>query len=1686
MDGCGNVSGGPKHPQIRTTCCARCSEFLLQFPPIAPISHPLIRLPMLSFSDRFLFCRWLNLHTPSYERFARQSATCVFSALLILFSFGVLYGAQLLQSQGSALADNNEASTGLCVAIADGVAAAGSGSYGSNTAVTSVTTGRMFSYGPARDSGVALAPQLSSLLTSTSTSSGGSSGRSLIESTLAGDGVYLPVDINTAYQYNLMGLDTSSSSSAAFSNATSLSDASSCSHRLSGLLHINTTAYLMSLAPLVSAEQALLLAAASNGSNTSVVRYTGYGPNGTTACPSSYSTGGGAAMLAMSLRRPYNASYYSPVTVVQELSCGAYCGANGSAAAVALLLQAATSSTTSSSAGARAATSAPLLVPPTDSMRSCYCRSVLFTRPASLLPSSGTLYSLGNRVLNSVLGADSGGGSGGGGGAILSTASSSGTWGSGSSGNASSSSGPLSYWWGGYASDGYPLLDVATSSTNANASLSILLDGGLVSTQTFDAAPSAVADFEVCADWLASYALYTGLIGFAAFIVVATNTAMASCIRKTADFDRPLSYEGERVSLLLRMVSLQFFNTGLLTLLVSAYIPALALDAQVNLYDDFTAEWYSAKGTAIMLTMMLQAVMPHAQSLLAYYAWKMRRSAVVRYCCCCCCRVGGGAKTQSALNKFYLGPEFDPTWRYSQHLTMTFVCLFYSTGIPAMVLIAAVSFILSYIVDFWLFIGWYKRPVKEDTRVGETSLSLIPIALLLHLLIGGWMMSGNMVYAASGGGTTVGGYGIVPGTDQLLSWWYSGSGSSGSGGGAGGDSVHLPAPYPPSNCSITPTPPVFYYRLVGRYYDVSPALNGSATMTWRSNFSIAELQLQPFWGAVNSTNSSNATTTTLLYWNSTVCDEAGYNWTISDATSNSGSSGGGHRRRARLLALTGIDIPSLPDRAASYFNSAAASAASIAAGLRSYAGDMSDQIVERFDTPYVLPYGIFALMWFIIIVGSLLLTYLLKPVYKTLSAYLCCCRGVGGRVIAAARIAWWNPGDGVCWKMSAACCCCCARRGTGGGGGSGTRGGGGSSRPASGAPVPTGSVAATRPTNGDRKQQQQTQVKDTSATTSSSSSSSKASAKSKGGKEKQQQHGKWGKKQAKGGDPSSSSSYSWLTSFGWRSRSPAPAAGANADVVEAGDDDDAAVEAQAPLPPPPRVPVSVLIRRLTDIGHGPAPKGTATAQLSSSSTALIAQPAATTTITGNSNTAGGSSVGQGAPGDGAADIPFIDGAAPINPRVGGDLASFTPPLKWMSIIAVRRIEDGRVPPIGEVIRALMMEAGADSASSSSSTKRGDGAAAAALNLAGAAGVDLAAAEAAYQCQAEDDDAAERRRRRSGCLSCCARTWCCACLCTYHAMCGGAAGDDDRGDSNDRRGGSSGKGSKGKAKGNNKEKQVKGSKRGNDKGGSSKNGNSSKAEPKGKGKGGSKDAVVIGGRSGGSKPQAAASGAHSQGGKAASDTSLTTPASRSSSGRAGCCRRPLRVFCCGGYVTIGLPRRLAALLPCCRRRPSSVGGDDADGWHAEFAGHRPGDVSEDGRFMLATPPSYATALALRMLSGVSTYSVLTNPRVMAALFPHVSDPARLAGRYNSIASAALFEGLDLGKEDALVAKYGSWEEEEAEHVTVDEDGGGGSAEGAGTTGAAGTAGGDSDDDGARGAAPSTQQHGGTRKRKPAAR
>ena len=250
-----------------------------------------------------------------------------------------------------------------------------------------------------------------------------------------------------------------------------------------------------------------------------------------------------------------------------------------------------------------------------------------------------------------------------------------------------------------------------------------------------------------CLDWVTNRGVVIGLNVGAALVVLTINILLGFIMRALTVYEGHTSVDSMNSSLALRMFVACFANTALLVVLINVSWPKLPGAAatadflEPGKYSDFSNGWYNNVGVALMSTMLINMVAPHAYPVFAG---------------CMYCRKMGDpeltAPTQRDLNTKLLGPHDNTALRYAQLYNTVFVCFSFATGMPLMMPILAASVLLFYWVDKGTFMWYYRTPKTSGTLMQATMSNLMPIALVLHLGIGVWQLSAvpNLQQVANG------------------------------------------------------------------------------------------------------------------------------------------------------------------------------------------------------------------------------------------------------------------------------------------------------------------------------------------------------------------------------------------------------------------------------------------------------------------------------------------------------------------------------------------------------------------------------------------------------------------------------------------------------------------------------------------------------------------------------------------------------------------------------------------------------------------------------------------------------------------------------------------------------------------------------------------------------------------------
>lgn len=140
------------------------------------------------------------------------------------------------------------------------------------------------------------------------------------------------------------------------------------------------------------------------------------------------------------------------------------------------------------------------------------------------------------------------------------------------------------------------------------------------------------------------------------------------------------------------------------------------------------AQWYRETGTGLTVALLINSLLPRTG---VYLRGKCGKCARSRCCTLSCC-----VATQEQLNKRYAGQELDLSERYACIWNTVFCTMLYCSGLPALLLIAAVDLHLLYRTEQKaLFKHYAKRDPNDDNEdLAVLSSQILNCAAVIHLI----------------------------------------------------------------------------------------------------------------------------------------------------------------------------------------------------------------------------------------------------------------------------------------------------------------------------------------------------------------------------------------------------------------------------------------------------------------------------------------------------------------------------------------------------------------------------------------------------------------------------------------------------------------------------------------------------------------------------------------------------------------------------------------------------------------------------------------------------------------------------------------------------------------------------------------------------------------------------------------
>ena len=244
----------------------------------------------------------------------------------------------------------------------------------------------------------------------------------------------------------------------------------------------------------------------------------------------------------------------------------------------------------------------------------------------------------------------------------------------------------------------------------------------------------------LCKEYFRKNLIADFFVYFACFIVLITNGGIDMFLKKSAEYEKHHAADSMEKSIFVRMFFLKLINTGVVFLFMNFFSRVNGLfGVSYESSGDFTTQWYHTIGVSLCLVQIGNIASPHMWKLYKYYDSIQRRKAAAK-------DPLKGALTQEELNRLHLGPDFFVSHRYAQIMADFFVCYMFCIGIPLMPIIAVCNFYVSYWVDKFLFLRYYRSPPRYSSNIGRMATGLIPYAIVIHLAVSIWTLGNRNIF----------------------------------------------------------------------------------------------------------------------------------------------------------------------------------------------------------------------------------------------------------------------------------------------------------------------------------------------------------------------------------------------------------------------------------------------------------------------------------------------------------------------------------------------------------------------------------------------------------------------------------------------------------------------------------------------------------------------------------------------------------------------------------------------------------------------------------------------------------------------------------------------------------------------------------------------------------------------------
>lgn len=232
-----------------------------------------------------------------------------------------------------------------------------------------------------------------------------------------------------------------------------------------------------------------------------------------------------------------------------------------------------------------------------------------------------------------------------------------------------------------------------------------------------------------------------------AFLIVIINLILKTVIIKSITWVGEDTLSEQLSSITNGVFAAQFFNTGILLLLVNGNLtehePFWITKYLQGPFYDYMPLWYVNVGEKVVQTMVIQSILPYVGLCTGFAIPWLKRKIDRSFGD----DVYNTKKTSMAQYKdLYSGADYVIHFKCSGVINIVWITMMYGVGLPILFPVAAFNFFNQYICERIAVSQQVKLPPALDDQLTNNAIAKISWAPLLFLMNGYWMLSNPEIF----------------------------------------------------------------------------------------------------------------------------------------------------------------------------------------------------------------------------------------------------------------------------------------------------------------------------------------------------------------------------------------------------------------------------------------------------------------------------------------------------------------------------------------------------------------------------------------------------------------------------------------------------------------------------------------------------------------------------------------------------------------------------------------------------------------------------------------------------------------------------------------------------------------------------------------------------------------------------